>query len=61
MAQIDHEEGNQSVLGEVLAHIIIPTPLEVSTSHGVRVERRGGRHKGLLKQADSLKRSHSLF
>lgn len=28
MAQIDHEEGNQSVLGEVLAHIIIPPPLE---------------------------------
>lgn len=29
MAQIDHEEGNQSVLGEVLAHIIIPPPLEI--------------------------------
>lgn len=63
MAQIDHEEGNQSVLGEVLAHIIIPPPLEkkkqVSARHGVRVERPrgewgGGRHKGILKQADSL-------
>lgn len=28
MAQTDHEEGNQSVLKEVLVHIIIPTPLE---------------------------------
>lgn len=68
MAQIDREEGNQSVLREVRAYAIIPTPLrkenKVLSSNRVRVQRgkgREARHKGVLRQKDSPKCSPSLF
>lgn len=51
MAQIDHEEGNQSGLEEVFTQIFIPPPLKkkVLTSNHVRVQRDQGRAQRYIK------------